>query len=226
MKIITNPVEAADALKRHQIPTHLWTGGNTNTVALLMQSLEKDLIQLEENDHANGPSLILRINVVVLHVQVYWKDMWLQLFEDNIYCPKTGQRKSRHSTFNGSVAGKPRRNESVQNKNNIVAAARRELGEELGQTEPRFKDISCFDLVPRFCETTIKMDWYPGLPEHFNRYHHRCLIHPDLFHIKYTEVDEDHGRILTFRWKVMENQEEPEDEIIPTPGSTVFDFPA
>ncbi|HTK33360.1 MAG TPA: hypothetical protein VL335_02315 [Candidatus Paceibacterota bacterium] len=214
MKIITNPIEAREALKRHSIPTHLWDGGNYKTIEQLMESLETDAIQLEEHDNHGSKSLILRVNVVVAHIQVFKEntDTWHKLYEHSVFSPKTNEWKSRQQ-FNGSVAGKPLRSEPL-NSQGLLTAIQREIGEELGQTEPRFKRPGHYELVPRHRETVVACDCYPGLPEHFVRQHFRCLIHPKLYRKKYVHVDEKSRRITTFKWDPLICQEYPEDEIV------------
>ncbi|MES2314774.1 MAG: hypothetical protein V4524_02460 [Patescibacteria group bacterium] len=226
MKIITDPTEACKALKRHNTPTHLWDGGKYKTIEQLMESLENDAIQLEEHDNRGSKKLILRVNVVVAHIQVYSEntDTWHKLYEHSVFSPKTRQRKKR-TQFNGSVAGKPLRTESLDN-HGLFTAIRREIGEELGQTEPLFKSRGHFNLVRRHREIVVSSDYYPGLPEHFVRYHFRCLIHPKLFHKRYVHVDEKSGRVFTFKWKLMTNQECPEDEIPPAPNPVGFSIAA
>lgn len=212
-RIITDVVVAENALHRHNIPVHEWRGGSTNTLDKFKESIEKHNIWLIEDK----TGLSLHVTVAVVHVIMFKEKRWQILYEDFVYCPKTKVRKSRNGTFSGSIAGKPNRSEC------ILDAAHRELNEELGYTEPRFKDRSHYDLVSKFAEIVQRVDWYPGLPEIFHRYHFLCVPHPDLYRQRYIERDPDTGRIIAFTWRDIIDQNYP-DKIKQTPGSTLVEF--
>ena len=196
-KIITGigPRETIAILDELSVPYESWNHYVHNDVDYFARAVERGELGLERGEKN---TINLHVFVSVVHVRLRRGGERYELWE-SIELPNSTKIRVG---FDGSVAEKVRTCEGEE----PMQAARRGLGEELGQTESRFADPSDYILWPRNVverlETT-EADWYNGFDlTTYHRHHFNCYPHSSLYHPEY--AFEANGRKHRFRWKEAE----------------------
>ncbi len=131
--------------------------------------------------------MILHINVAVVTVIHTHQGVPLVLRE---------YRNGHEREFPGSLGEKIK----TELGETPLDAVRRGLKEELGATEPKFRDVSLYTIKHELdmISESDNSDFYPGLLDVYHRYTHLCTIDKALFHNIYKA--HDNGRHICFKW--------------------------
>lgn len=179
-------------LKKHEIDYHAWgTDSHSNTLDTLIECIESGEVWLESHP---DKILIQHIHVAVVTVTCTHGGRELVLREF-----RNGARRP----FSGSLGEKIKSEES----SDPICAARRGLVEELGPTEPRFRDPSMYTLTPTGCEVSEprSSDFYgEKVFDVYHRLFFSCVIDPALYHTMYTAQDK--GRHICFKWSPIDEK--------------------
>lgn len=172
-------------LRKHGINYQSWVKSvTTNSLEDLVKSVRAGECELHSLPDGR---LVLHINVAVVTVICSRCKSSQELREF---------RNGEHRPFNGSLGEKIR----TRYSETAIQAAKRGLREELGKTEPLFKDETLYTIRPNGWETKPPQpsEFYPGLYDEYARDFFLCDIQPPLCHNRY--IAEDNGRHIHFYW--------------------------
>ncbi len=180
-------------LEKHNVPYKTWDAdGSDRTLYRLIESVEDGEIELESRSDGK---LVLHVFVAVVTIRRQHKKEWFELREhrrngpDNLFVPRQ---------FSGSLGGKIKRFKGEC----PFKAIRREIGEELGHSEPRFRDPGEYAIRDDFNTEIVgpqPSDGRLGVYDVYHRHHFSCEISNGLYHHTYTEIH-PHKEDRQFFW--------------------------
>lgn len=171
-----------ELLNMHDIDYRFWGGDHhSKTVDDLVEFVQNGEIWIERK---NG-SLINHVNVAVGTVTCRHNGHMLELREYRNGAPRS---------FTGSLGEKIKFGETPQE------ALQRGLFEELGATEPSFKDHLSYEIDSVGTETIGPQasDFFPGMLDTYHRHLFVCDIPTRMYHNRY--VAHDNGKMICFAW--------------------------
>lgn len=190
-RVLTQPDEIRRVLNQYHIPHHQWGHGRFKTFDQLMEELRDEQVDLIDN----GSCLYLDTQTSRVIVQCTVEGTLYELVE-------TLQAFAGGETICRNQRGLSEKLRRITPLERAEPAAHRCLCEELGQSEPGFKDPSRYSLTYLFRDelTATAKDW-PGLTRVSHVCIFRCIITDlSLFHIHgYREVLPH--RTTYFEWK-------------------------
>ncbi len=168
-------------LEKHNVPYKTWDpDGSDRTLYRLIESVEDGEIELESRSDGK---LVLHVFVAVVTIRHQHKKDWFELREhrrkgsDGSFVPRQ---------FSGSLGGKIKRHRGEY----PLKAAQREIGEELGASEPRFRDPEEYAIKDDLNTEIIgpqPSDGRLGVYDIYHRHHFSCEITNGLYHHTYIE---------------------------------------
>jgi hypothetical protein len=185
-------------LDRHRVNYKEWGTGTSYSLSELIRRLNSEEIALvEENDGR----LILRMKVVIVHLHYRGAGGHLVLHEKGQYFYES--RKTLHRNVEGIA-------ETAKKDETLIETGQRVLNEELGQSQPKFRDPKNYpQLITDRSRTELDREEgsrkWPGLTVRFNRTHLMTTVGDGLYLASYMEtiLDRTTGQPLkttTFTW--------------------------
>lgn len=178
-------------LERRGIPRGEWgRRPGTKNLDSLLESLRLGECAVESNGHG----VVIHWHVAVAYVYRWFRHRQNELFEHHHRLPG-GQKIQRDFPGIG---------EKIWAGETPEEAVRRGLGEELGQTEPLFKEPDFYVLYPKeeIVTRPAPSDWFRPIQD---VYHRQIFTIPKiadvLFRPEYRENRD--GRMIVFRWRAV-----------------------